>query len=127
MLLAADAKDNDNDPIASWIKSSSTEILGSSEIYYLPSNSSCGALLAGRNGLGSSAARMATLGGIVCSRGKYFGLTAAHVFSGGYDPEYLTPRCDSEFAFDADSDEGSDGDEQDVVAMTSEGIEVLPA
>jgi hypothetical protein len=127
MLLWGDAKDNENDPIASWMEFSYTGILDSPEIYYLPSNSSCGALLARRYDPGSSAIRMATLGGIVCLRDEYFGLTAAHVFSGAYDPEYLTTKCDSEFAFDADSDAGSDGDEQDLVSMTSEGIEALPA
>jgi hypothetical protein len=50
-----------------------------------------------------------------------FGLTAAHVFKSGYDPTHLTTQCDTEFAFDAESDESSD-DEQDLVAMTSEGI-----
>jgi hypothetical protein len=125
MLLGMEAKEDDNGPIASWIMSSSNEVLGPSEILYVPSQHVCGTIIMAKNGFGANKTRIATLGGIICSRGKVFGLTAAHVFKSGYDPTHLTTQCDSEFAFDAESDEGSD-DEQDLAAMTSEGIDVLP-
>jgi hypothetical protein len=125
MLLGIEVKEDDNDPIASWITSSSNEVLGPSEILYVPGQHACGTIIMAKNGFGANKTRIATLGGIICSRGKLFGLTAAHVFKSGYDPTHLTTQCDSEFAFDAESDEGSD-DEQDLVAITSEGIDVLP-
>jgi hypothetical protein len=121
MLLGIEAKEDDDDPIASWIMSSSNEVLGFSEILYVPSQHVCGTIIVAKDGFGANKTKIATLGGIICSGGKLFGLTAAHVFKSGYDPTHLTTQCDTEFAFDAESDESSD-DEQDLVAMTSEGI-----
>ena len=122
MLLGIEAKEDDDDPIASWIISSSNEVLGSSEILYVPSQHVCGTIIVAKDGFGANTTRIATLGGIICPGGKLFGLTAAHVFKSGYDPNHLTTQCDTEFA---ESDESSD-DEQDLVDMTSEGIAVPP-
>jgi hypothetical protein len=92
-------------------------------IYYLPREQTCGTLIAQAYDDNLNRHTIATLGGIVRMQEQYFGLTAGHVFSDTYATPSFSGKCDSEFAFDGESDEISD--EEDLTVITSSGKHTL--
>jgi hypothetical protein len=108
----------ENDPITSWIESLAP---ADTPIYYLPKKHVCGTVICQDKKDVVDPVRVATLGGVVYVKGRRYGMTAAHAFSNSYTQVPLSNICGSEFCFDDEPGEGLDEEEDDFVAMTSEG------
>ncbi|KAK3178095.1 hypothetical protein OEA41_000228 [Lepraria neglecta] len=91
-------------------------------VLYSSSSGALGArLLISEYGNFSQMPKMATGGGALEWRGRYFLMTVAHAFGGSNEPAFPELNNVTNFEFDLDGMSGSDEDDDTSVAMTSRG------